>query len=79
VHFGVGNNAAGAIWNRGTLTVLSGASTNHFALGQAPGGLRLLFARHGDRHDAPGVGIGARAAAAASWKCAAARSPPLNG
>lgn len=38
VHLGTTGTGAGAIWNRGTLTVSSGASTDHFALGQAPGG-----------------------------------------
>jgi autotransporter-associated beta strand protein len=37
VHFGAATGGAGAIWNRGTLTVASGASVDHFALGQAVG------------------------------------------
>jgi autotransporter-associated beta strand protein len=37
VHFGAGTGGAGAIWNRGILTVASGASVDHFALGQAVG------------------------------------------
>jgi autotransporter-associated beta strand protein len=37
VHFGAATGGAGAIWNRGIMTVASGASVNHFALGQAVG------------------------------------------
>lgn len=35
VFLGSATGGAGAIWNRGTLTVSSGASTDHFAIGQA--------------------------------------------
>jgi autotransporter-associated beta strand protein len=37
VHVGAAAGGAGAIWNRGTLSVGSGASIDHFALGQAVG------------------------------------------
>ncbi|HET6409626.1 MAG TPA: autotransporter-associated beta strand repeat-containing protein, partial [Chthoniobacteraceae bacterium] len=37
VHFGAAATGSGAIWNRGILTVASGASVDHFALGQAVG------------------------------------------